>query len=345
MAETQVEAEQQADEATEGKLGSLLKSCREKNGHDVYEVAEALCLSPAIVKALEEENFDALPEPPYIRGYLRSYAKFAGIDSQEIIDLYEQQRGADPQDLEYHFKPNNSNLNKPAISSTTLRLGLIGTLLIALAGISMIPAVNSWISDTWEGFSKQTAQQNYARKDGNNMQLAETQVEIPAPLPGDEAEKPAKDASTTTTESADQKGESASLTDKTTEQNKEASTDKKEEGTDQQNKADNDPENNTDNAQDVDKKTEDEKKDATESEGGTKLRFVFKTDVWMRIKDKDKKVVFEGLSPAGTEKELRLQIPITFRIGNAKGIEIYIEGKYFDITNRIKGSVATFKIN
>jgi cytoskeletal protein RodZ len=335
MAETQVEAEQQKDEAIKGKLGSLLKSYREKNGHDIYEVAEALCLSPEIVKSLEKENFDALPEPPYIRGYLRSYAKFAGIDSQEIIDLYEQQRGADPQDLEYHFKPNNGDLNKPAISATTLRLGLIGTLLVILASISMIPAVNSWMTDTWEGFSKQTAQKNYAGKD-NKLRMAENQVEIPAPLPGDEAEETLlKDSSTTATESVDTtKGESTSVTDKTAEQNSEATVDKK---TDQQNKTDNDPENNTNNDEDADKKTEDE--------GGTKLRFVFKTDVWMRIKDKDKKVVFEGLSPAGTEKELRLQIPITFRIGNAKGIEIYIEGKYFDITNRIKGSVATFKIN
>lgn len=333
MAETQVEAEQQANEAVKGKLGSLLKSYREKNGHDIYEVAEALCLSPEIVRSLEEENFDALPEPPYIRGYLRSYAKFAGIDSQEIIELYEQQRGADPQDLEYHFKPsNNGNLTKPPISATTLRLGLIAALLIALAALSMIPVVNSWMSETWDGFSKQTAQQNYAKNLAN-------QVEIPAPLPG---EKPENNSTTSSEGSKNQQGNPTSLTNKTAEQN--TDTDKKEGevGKDQKNTADSDPKNNADDtqSQDAGKKIE-----AIESEDGTKLRFVFKTDVWMRIKDKNKKIVFESLSPAGTEKELKLEIPITFRIGNAQGIEIYVEGKYFDISKSIKGSVATFKIN
>ena len=113
MSDTQTE---QTNEEIQGQLGLILKENRERNGHNIYEVAEALCLSPEIVTALEEEDYNALPEPPYIRGYLRSYAKFAEIDSEEIIALYEKQRGADPKDLEYHFKPSNhDSLPKPSI--------------------------------------------------------------------------------------------------------------------------------------------------------------------------------------------------------------------------------------
>ncbi len=325
MSETKVEAEQQTKEKIEGKLGSLLKSYREQNGYDIYEVAEALCLSPAIIQALEDEDFDRLPESPYIRGYLRSYAKFAEIDSKEIIELYEAQRGVAPQDLEYHFKPNTDNLAKPPISATTLRLGLIALLLVSLAALSMIPAVNSWISETWIGFSKQTAQKNYNK----DLSMA-NQIEKPEPLPGYEAEKPPKDSGTATKNS-----DSVALSETASKQAKDSTLDKE-----QKDNPDATDEKNIAEA----KETEDPEKNTKENKEGTKLRFVFKKEVWMRIRDNKRKTVFEALSPAGTEKKLRLKTPLTFRIGKAKGIEIYVEGTRLDITKYTVGSVATFKI-
>ncbi len=329
MSETQVEAERQTDEKTQKKLGSLLKSYREKNGHDVYEVAEALCLSPEIVRSLEEENFDALPEPPYIRGYLRSYAKFSGIDSKKIIELYEAQRGADPQDLEYHFKPNNNDLAKPPVSAATLRLGLIALLLIVLAGLSMIPAVNNWIGETWAGFSKQTAQKNYNNAANHESILAANRIEKPIPLPGEKTEEEDKTANDTANSSAEGK----------TAQDKNAIADKKGEDADKEK-----DKTEANNEQEADKTAEDSKNNSNEEKDGTKLKFVFKKDVWMRIRDKNKKIVFEALSLAGDEKEIRVHSPMTFRIGNAQGIEIYVEGKRLDITSFIKGSVANFTI-
>ena len=329
MSDTQVESEKTKEEA-QGSLGSLLKRYREQNGHDVYEVAEALCLSPEIVTSLEEENFDSLPEPPYVRGYLRSYAKFSNIDPQKIIDLYEEQRGADPQDLEYHFKPNRNNLTKPAISSSAIRLGLIALILIGLAALSMVPTVNSWISETWAGFSKQAADKNIASAEPIG---AESQFTIPAPLPGDEVTEPVE--SIVEPASTDNEGVSINSTDRTANQpsdiNKQEDTDKKEQ-------------NNTDTAN-AEEQTEDKKTETTETKDGTKLKFVFKKEVWMRIKDKNKKTVFESLSPAGDEKEITLKKPMTFRIGNAQGVEIYVEGKRLDITALTTGSVANFTID
>jgi len=338
MSDTQTE--QQATEDTIGKLGSILKEQRERSGHDIYQVAEALCLSPEVVTALEEEDYDALPEPPYVRGYLRSYAKFSEIDPQEIITLYEKQRGADPADLEYHFKPSNNGLIKPAISPTTIRLGLIALLLVALASISMIPSVNSWISETWAGFSAQTAQKNYADTKDDAILLSN---ETPAPLPDDVIEnlasaeissddKPSEDDTDTTTDQATESPEENSSSDTEDTANKKTEKDSKA-ATDEASDDDNITEEN-------DKKDEQE----TAPQGNTKLKFVFKSEVWMRIKDKKNKTVFESLSPAGEEKEIKLNKPMTFRIGNAAGVEIFVEGKRLNIKEFTKGSVANFTI-
>lgn len=332
MAETQVDSETKTkEEASEG-LGSRLRTYREQNGHDIYEVAEALCLSPTIVNALEQEDFDRLPEPPYVRGYLRSYAKFAEIEPQEIIDLYETQRGASPEDLEYHFKPSKNELAKPAVSASIIRLGLVALLLVSLAALSMIPAVNQWMGETWEGFSKQTAEKNHA----NEPIAATRQYEIPAPLPDDEPKN---------TASTDAKKVTTPAENSTTENppNTTENADAKQQDTDEN--------INKEPSKDADAKvlTDEESQQATEKDltdvkEGTKLKFVFKKEVWMRIKDKNKKTVFESLSSAGDEKEVRLKKPMTFRIGNARGVEIYVDGKRLDISAFTNGSVANFAI-
>ncbi|MCK5903218.1 MAG: helix-turn-helix domain-containing protein [Cocleimonas sp.] len=327
MSDTQPQVEQQIDEEHKGKLGALLKVYRNQSGHDIYEVAEALCLSPEIVRSLEEEDFDSLPEPPYVRGYLRSYAKFADIDPKEIISLYEKQRGANPKDLEHHFKPlRNSHLKKPLISPALIRLGLVVLLLAAIASIGLIPTVNQWMDETWAGFSQQTAQRSWLDSSDDTPLLS---TEMPAPLPDDVIIK------------------------KTVDQDKKrALTEKIHSSTETSNSSDNKAietiknplkkESNANDESDTDKKADDKK--TLEGKEGTNLKFVFKSEVWMRIKDKNRKTVFESLSPSGDEKEIKLQKPMTFRIGNAAGVEIYVEGKRLNIKPFIKGSVANFTI-
>ena len=352
MSDTQVQSEQPTSDDTHGKLGSLLKEYREQSGHNIYEVAEALCLSPEIVTSLEEEDFDSLPEPPYVRGYLRSYAKFAEIDPKEIISLYEKQRGADPRDLEYHFKPSgNGNLPKPPISPTALRLGLLALLLVVLASLSMIPAVNNWIGETWAGFSQQTAQKNFAN---NSTELLTTDI---PPLPDDivplelDKEEKKDDESITLAAKGDDK---TALKEENSSDKEKSNKDSKNTNKDNPDKSKNDKKDNKEadkansdkNKTSKDKEAE-SKKDETKkqvAEGDTKLKFVFKSEVWMRIKDKNKKTVFESLSPAGEEKEIKLNKPMTFRIGNAGGVEIFVEGKRLDIKQFTKGSVANFTI-
>jgi cytoskeletal protein RodZ len=334
MSDTQADSEAKKKEETAESLGSRLRTYREQNGHDIHEVAEALCLSPTIVNALEQEDFDALPEPPYVRGYLRSYAKFAEIEPQEIIDLYEAKRGVSPDNLEYHFKPTNNALAKPAVSASVVRLSLVALLLVSLAALSMIPAVNGWIGETWEGFSKQTAEKNYA--DAQKEPIAATrQYEIPAPLPG---EKP-DIVEPVTTKKATLLAENATNT--------------TEDATAQQQNADkkSNSETNNDAEKSATKTTEENQQEnnttetgITDTEEGTKLKFVFKKEVWMRIKDKHKKTVFESISHAGDEKEIKLKKPMTFRIGNASNVEIYVDDKRLDISAFTKGSVANFAI-
>ncbi len=71
---------------------------------------------------------------------------------------------------------------------------------------------------------------------------------------------------------------------------------------------------------------------------------VFTKEVWMRIKNKDNKTVYEGQTKSGQERSLSLEKPLTFRVGNAQGLSLFVDGKPVDISQYIKGSIANFTL-
>ena len=69
-------------------IGSSLREARVRQGLDFPELEERTKIRPKYLRALEEERFDILPAPTYIRGFLRSYAETLGLDGQPFVDEY-----------------------------------------------------------------------------------------------------------------------------------------------------------------------------------------------------------------------------------------------------------------
>lgn len=314
----------------EGNLGSLLREYREIAGYSLTQMAEALCLSDETIQNLEDENFKALPEPPYVRGYLRNYAKLAEKDPAELINSYESLRGADPSDLDYHFKAKPTILSdsKRKVSPVMGQLILLSLLLALLVGISMIPAVNNWITDTWNSFSQQTRSQD----NGNNMDLIGT---MPIPTPLDIAETPASDQATQAN-SADKPSAQETASDST-----DSATQ-----TDNTNESSTTPATNTQNQESTQKKEQlvEESQIPSSNNDSINIKLIFNKEVWMKIKDGTNKTVFEGLNTAGGSKDLNLKKPLHFRVGNAQGLSLFVDDKAVDISSYIKGSVAQFSL-
>src|SRR5205823_8654613 len=40
------------------------------------------------LRAIEEEQFDILPSPTYVKGFIRTYADYLGLDGQLYVDEY-----------------------------------------------------------------------------------------------------------------------------------------------------------------------------------------------------------------------------------------------------------------
>lgn len=69
-------------------IGAKLQGLREEQGLSVEQVARDTHITRRYIEALESEDFDTFPGESYLLGFLRTYAEYLGLDSQEIVNLY-----------------------------------------------------------------------------------------------------------------------------------------------------------------------------------------------------------------------------------------------------------------
>ena len=71
------------------ELGSILREAREAQQLSVEDAQRATRITPKYLTALEEGNYELLPTPLHVKGYLRNYARFLKIDPQPLLDRFE----------------------------------------------------------------------------------------------------------------------------------------------------------------------------------------------------------------------------------------------------------------
>ncbi|QDP00388.1 RodZ domain-containing protein [Thalassotalea sp. PS06] len=69
--------------------GQMLREARESRGLSQKDVATHLNFRLALVNELETESFDSATPTTFLRGYLRNYAKFLGLNEKDVLASYE----------------------------------------------------------------------------------------------------------------------------------------------------------------------------------------------------------------------------------------------------------------
>jgi len=70
------------------EIGTSLREARERQGLGYPEIELATKIRAKYIRALEEEDFTAIPGDAYIRGFLRTYAEYLGLDGDVYVDEY-----------------------------------------------------------------------------------------------------------------------------------------------------------------------------------------------------------------------------------------------------------------
>lgn len=70
------------------QIGASLRDARRRLGLEVKEVEERTKIRARYIRALENEEWETLPGPAYIRGFLRTYGAMLGLDGETLADEY-----------------------------------------------------------------------------------------------------------------------------------------------------------------------------------------------------------------------------------------------------------------
>jgi len=75
--------------------GSFLREIRESKDLTIQSIADHTRISKQYLNAIEAEEQSQFPEPVYLRGYLRQYARELGLDAEQVVKGYPPISGRD----------------------------------------------------------------------------------------------------------------------------------------------------------------------------------------------------------------------------------------------------------
>ncbi|MEX0990726.1 MAG: helix-turn-helix transcriptional regulator [Actinomycetota bacterium] len=75
-------------------IGTALRRAREHRAKTIDEVSRDTHIRVEYLTALETESFDAISEDVYVRGFLRSYSQYLGLDADKVLASYSKEKGS-----------------------------------------------------------------------------------------------------------------------------------------------------------------------------------------------------------------------------------------------------------
>jgi cytoskeleton protein RodZ len=75
-------------EEAQTRPGAKLAAARMQQGYSTEYVAGKLHLRVRIIELLEADEYHNMPEPVFIKGYIRAYAKLLGVAPQPLLDIF-----------------------------------------------------------------------------------------------------------------------------------------------------------------------------------------------------------------------------------------------------------------
>ena len=297
-------------------LGQALAAEREKQGLSRADVAQRLHMSAYQVEALESGDFTRLPQGTFLRGFVRNYAKVLGLQPDSMVAMLGDGPGAERRPgivvptESIRFDPLGERFASPYVKAIT-----IAFVVIALGFAAMY----------WWLFIRPTPPGAVAHKTSQ----AVTSAPAPAPM----APPPEPSISSAPVMVATAPAMPPAEPEKKPEPVKAAPEPAKPEAT---------------------KKTESGKATPAAASPapaakpaqatGNTLKFVFKGQSWVEVRDAKNRLIFSRLNAPGSDAEVSGTPPFNVVVGNAPEVQLFYNDHEFDLEPHTKVAVARFTV-
>jgi cytoskeleton protein RodZ len=81
-------------------IGATLQEARMRAGIDISEVESATKIRAKYLRAIENEEWEMLPGPTFVKSFLRTYADYLGIDGKLLVEEYKLRHEPVPSEAE-----------------------------------------------------------------------------------------------------------------------------------------------------------------------------------------------------------------------------------------------------
>ncbi|WP_018174744.1 RodZ domain-containing protein [Thioalkalivibrio sp. ALJ9] len=330
-------------EGGEGEPGNSLRRAREAAGLDTATLAHRIHLGRGTLEDLEANRFDHMA-PAYVRGYLRACARELGVNADPWLRAFEGHGLTEPELRAVATASARSKRRRrssaPYWLTFLLLLALLGLGVYAWSerggGTPSFPSLG-WLEDDRSVPSEDAA----ARAPDDELSAPPSLIEEAEPEP--EAPRAAETDPEVSEAGAEQDPEPAmdtlaepvpaedTATDETsTEEAAESST--------------SGPVSEMTLLTGGAAVAQDQDEDAAAPNGGEadrdglyRLVLEVSETSWLEIRNADDEVVFTGVLSSGDREELELTLPGRVVLGNARGVELTLDGEPFDFEPHVRG--------
>ena len=287
-------------------FGDVLRRVREEQGISLGDMAARSRLSVQQLKAIESESLDQLPEPVYVRAFIRGIAGVLGIDAAPLVADYTNRFGSPSVGV----LPDHDPRSETVVNSTNRHKGLK---IAAVAVIVLAVAAGAWCfwNDQFGGSKVQT-------------EAGAPAAEAPAAAPAQKAEAKAPEAAVpeTRTEAKPEAkpAEAAS-------EPKAAEPVKAEEPAPQAEAA---------------KPVEEKPLTVSQQPGVYRTMLTTSAPCWVQIVDPNGKNLLAQEMKAGATVTLDVPKGSKVTVGNAQAMQLMVDGKPFDLAQVTRGGISRF---
>ena len=130
------------------EIGSSLREARLRQGLDFPEIEEATKIRLKHLKALEAEQFDVLPAQTYVKGFLRTYAEYLGLDGQLYVDEFNS-RYANGEEEATPVARNSGQPLGRRVESRAVLFAVLGIAAVTALVIAAWRSAGSTVSAAW----------------------------------------------------------------------------------------------------------------------------------------------------------------------------------------------------
>jgi cytoskeleton protein RodZ len=102
------------------QIGDILREARIRKGLSIKDVSDVTKIRTRYLEALEQDDYEVIPGPTFVKAYLRNYATFLRLDADALVEEYRY--GREPRTAELGvYQNNNKTAEHPRTPSLSIR--------------------------------------------------------------------------------------------------------------------------------------------------------------------------------------------------------------------------------